>query len=119
MTMDVPITYLDVLPTEIIVKIMLLLPHKSIKNVHEILSVQTINLMPLLSKILIKRMMYFPRKEGRSVAHAIPEYAVPKQYLNWDDENNKKKCLWFVSDFLFKNGTDLIRGDIVYFQPSF
>lgn len=124
MCMKIFSTYLDVLPAEILVQILILLPRKFIKHVYEVLLPQTINIMPSLSNILEKRSQCFPRSftiknlvYNVAIAHKVPISMISDELLHWDDNaHNKNKYINRLLLYLHWSDVDLIKGDIVYFE---
>ena len=124
----------NLLPPEVLKYILLLTDRKTIKSVYELFNDETIKYMPSLKALLDERKLQYPRLEGQSVLHHVPESIVPEfVYKFWDPkftvchESNKSK----ISD-LFKYlediDADLVKGDIIvidskddnmYFRPVF
>lgn len=76
----------DLLPPEILKRILLLTDRKTIKCIYEILSQESIKFMPSLNTLLDERKMQYPRYEGKAILH-----------MNYLEESD----------------ADLVKGDII------
>jgi hypothetical protein len=78
--------YFDLLPPEILKRILLITDRKIIKCIYELINEESIKFMPSLNTLLDERKMQFPRHEGKAVLHM--------NYLEDSDD-------------------DLVKGDII------